>query len=83
MTRIRTGVYNVDFGHDVSHCAITGSVDDPGARNSSIDPPAAGFISFTESGNNSGPLPNVVLVGTRNADAVLADGIPFSIHADC
>ena len=39
-------------------------------------------ISFTESGNNSGPLPNVVLVGTRNADAVLADGIHFSIHAD-
>ena len=31
---------------------------------------------------NAGPLPNVVLVGTRNADAVL-DGIHFSIHADC
>jgi hypothetical protein len=60
-----------------------GSVEDPGARNSSIDPPGAAFISFTESGNNGGPLPNVVLVGTRNADAVLSDGIDFSIHVDC
>ena len=83
VTHLRTGVYNVDFGHNVSHCAIMGSVDDPGARNSSIDPPGPAFISFTESGNNSGPLPNIVLVGTRNADAVLADGIHFSIHADC
>jgi hypothetical protein len=58
-------------------------VDDPGARNSSIDPPAGGFISFTESGNNFGPLPNIVLVGTHNTAGVLADGIDFSIHVDC
>ncbi len=82
VTRLRTGVYNVDFGHDVSHCAVTGSVDDPGARNSGIDPPAGGVISFTESGNNFGPLPNIVLVGTHNTAGVLADG-DFSIRVDC
>src|SRR6478736_2419053 len=46
-------------------------------------PTGPAFISFTESGDNGGPLPNVVLVGTRNSGAVLADGIDFSIHADC
>jgi hypothetical protein len=59
------------------------SVADRGSRTTSIGPRGPRFIAFTESGNNSGPLPNVVLVGTRNADAVLADGIDFSIHADC
>ena len=29
--RLRTGVYGVDFGHNVSQCAITGSLVDAGA----------------------------------------------------
>ena len=82
VTRLRTGVFNVDFGHNVSHCAVTGSGQDPGARNSGGDPPAEGIVSFTGSGNNSGPLPNVVLVGVRDGAGALFNG-DFSIHVDC
>ncbi len=82
VTRLRTGAYNVDFGHNVSQCAVMGSGEDPGARNASLDPPAEGIISFTESGNNGGPLPNIVLVGVHNGAGTLIDG-NFSIHVDC
>ena len=59
-----------------------GSGGDAGARNSSLDPPVGGIVSFTESGNNSGPLPNVILVGVRNGAGTLTNG-DFSIHVAC
>ena len=74
VTRLAAGKYNVDFGRDMTHCALTGNVVATGNRNPNLVPPVpAGFVTFTGSGDNGGPLANVVYVGTYDAGGTLAD----------